>query len=143
MSHPQTPKRPAHLLQRIQHALHPHAPRILPSQHIRPQIALFDPHQRTPPPQPLFQRLRSNDEQIPQLREDLHARGKGVVERPGTQQLRVLGQVLGDHEAAGGVDLEFLEVVEEQGAEAEGQFGQEGGEVGAVEDQGREVVGAG
>jgi len=34
-------------------------------------------------------------------------------------------------------------VVEEQGAEAEGQFGQEGGKVGAVEDEGGEVVGAG
>ena len=143
LTHPPLTNQPHHILKSIQDALHPHTPHILAPQHIRSQIGPLDPHERTPPAQPLPQGLGPDNKQIAQFRKNLHARLEGVVERPGAQEFGVLGQVLGDHEAAGGVDLEFLEVVEEEGAEAEGEFGQEGEEVEAVEGLGGEVVGAG
>lgn len=111
---------------RVQDTLNSDAASILSLQHVRPQILLPDSRQSTPgstTPQTFPQRLRPNDEQIPNLRKHLETRREGRIERPRPQQLDILGHILCDDERAGGVDLEFFEVVDQLGSEADGDFG--------------------
>ena len=115
-------------LQQTQHTLHPYTPHILPPPHIPPQITPHPPS----PPNPLPQRLRPHNKQLPHRPQHLQPFLKPrihIPQLPAPQQLAVLANVLGHHDAAGGIDLEFFKVLEEEVAGWEGEFEEEGGEV--------------
>ncbi|KAL8687052.1 MAG: hypothetical protein Q9218_006669, partial [Villophora microphyllina] len=69
----------------------------------------------------------------------LHRRTRKLLAQiPTPQQLNIARDILRDHDAAGGIDLEFLEMLEEQGSKSLGDFVEQGRQVCAGGDSGEE-----